>query len=86
MINKPTKASISPFEKFESWYEQAYGSEMEANAMTISTVDQSMRPYSRVVLLKSFDNKEFIFYTNLESKKGRQIQANPAVCLFFHWK
>ncbi len=86
MISNSTKASISPFEKFESWYEQAHIAELEANAMTISTVDQSMRPYSRIVLLKNFNNREFVFYTNLESKKGRQIQENPAVCLCFHWK
>ena len=54
--------------------------------MTISTVDQSNHPSSRVVLLKSFHNKEFVFYTNFESKKGRQIQKNPAVSLCFHWK
>ena len=77
---------ISPFEKFESWYELAFQAELEANAMTISTVDESARPSSRIVLLKSFHNKEFVFYTNFESAKGKQIQKNPAVALCFHWK
>ena len=54
--------------------------------MTISTVDQSKRPSSRVVLLKSFDVSGFVFYTNIESQKGRQIRNNPAVSLCFHWK
>ena len=77
---------MSPFTKFESWYEEASRKEMEANAMTISTVDQSKRPCSRVVLLKSFDVSGFVFYTNIESQKGRQIRNNPAVSLCFHWK
>ncbi len=86
MIDNSIRAAISPFDKFESWYEQASDAELEANAMTISTVDQSNHPSSRVVLLKSFHNKEFVFYTNFESKKGRQIQKNPAVSICFHWK
>ena len=77
---------MSPFDKFESWYEEALKKELEANAMTISTVDQSKRPSSRVVLLKSFDVSGFVFYTNIESQKGRQIRNNPAVSLCFHWK
>ena len=77
---------MSPFDKFERWYLEASKKEMEANAMTISTVDQSKRPFSRVVLLKSFDIRGFVFYTNIESQKGRQIRKNPAVSLCFHWK
>ena len=86
MIDNSMRTAISPFEKFERWYEQAFQAELDANAMTISTVDQSARPSSRIVLLKSFHNKEFVFYTNFESAKGKQIQKNPAVALCFHWK
>ena len=77
---------MSPFERFESWYGDASKKELEANAMTISTVDQSMHPCSRVVLLKSFDVMGFVFYTNIESQKGQQVRKNPAVSLCFHWK
>ena len=54
--------------------------------MIISTVDSHYRPSSRTVLLKSFDENGFVFYTNFESKKGRQILANPMAALLFHWK
>lgn len=56
------------------------------NAMTLSTVDGEGQPSSRVVLLKSFDDDGFVFYTNLESRKGREIAGNPKVSLSFFWR
>ncbi|MDT8437561.1 MAG: pyridoxamine 5'-phosphate oxidase [Wenzhouxiangellaceae bacterium] len=58
----------------------------EANGMTLSTADANGRPVSRVVLLKEHDASGFVFYTNLTSRKGREIQANPRVCLAFWWR
>lgn len=58
----------------------------DANAMVLSTVDGEGQPSSRVVLLKSFDDDGFVFYTNLESRKGREIAGNPKVSLSFFWR
>ena len=77
----------SPFELFEKWFfevENAGGVE-ETNAMTISTIDKDGFPKSRVVLLKKFNEKGFVFYTNYDSNKGKAIANNPKVCLSFFW-
>jgi pyridoxamine 5'-phosphate oxidase len=58
---------------------------MDPNAMVISTVDSEMRPSSRTVLLKSFDENGFVFYTNYDSRKAAHIAANPHVSLLFFW-
>ncbi len=58
----------------------------DPNAMVLASVDASGRPSSRVVLLKGFDHRGFVFYTNLESCKGEQIRARPEVCLNFFWR
>lgn len=57
----------------------------EPNAMTLATVSADGRPSARVVLLKGFDERGFVFYTNLESRKGRDLIANPYAALCFHW-
>lgn len=57
----------------------------EPNAMTLATVSADGRPSARVVLLKGFDERGFVFYTNLESRKGRELAANPYAALCFHW-
>lgn len=57
----------------------------EPNAMTLATVSADGRPSARVVLLKEFDERGFVFYTNLESRKGRELAANPYAALCFHW-
>jgi pyridoxamine 5'-phosphate oxidase len=83
-----TRASVDPdpFLQFEKWLEEALLSEItDANAMTVATVDESGRPSSRVVLLKSFDDRGFVFYTNYDSRKGRNIAADPRVSLSFFW-
>ena len=75
-----------PIIQFEDWFRHACETvEMDPNAVTLSTVDGSMRPSSRTVLLKSFDERGFVFYTNYESKKAAQIAENPYVSLLFFW-
>lgn len=78
----------NPIDFFKKWFKEAEKSDriVESNAMTVSTVDESNKPSSRVVLLKSYDENGFIFYTNSNSKKGKSIKANNNVALNFHWK
>ncbi len=76
-----------PFELFAEWLKDAEKSEPnDANAMTLATVDEEGLPNARMVLLKDFDNKGFVFYTNYESQKGQEIQATMKAALVFHWK
>ena len=81
-----TEAPGDPFGLFADWFEDAReSSTLEANAMVLATVDQHGIPSARTVLLKSFDERGFVFYTNYTSKKGRDIGANPAVAAVFNW-
>jgi pyridoxamine 5'-phosphate oxidase len=76
-----------PFAEFQAWLDEAWKSEpSDANAMTLATVNEAGRPSSRVVLLKGIDQRGFFFYTNTESRKGRNLTANPVAALSFHWK
>ena len=76
----------NPFILFKKWYDAASETEInDPNAMTLSTIYEE-KPSSRIVLLKSYDKKGFVFYTNSNSKKGRSIDENPNVALNFHWK
>ncbi|MEO8771316.1 MAG: pyridoxamine 5'-phosphate oxidase [Ferruginibacter sp.] len=76
-----------PIKQFEKWWNQATESNIdEVNAMTISTVGENNKPSSRIVLLKGFNEKGFIFYTNYESHKSADIKTNPNVSLVFFWK
>lgn len=79
--------AASPMEQFTRWFEQAAASGLfEPNAMVASTVDLATgRPSSRTVLLKGFDERGFVFYTNYRSRKGREISANPNISLLFPW-
>jgi pyridoxamine 5'-phosphate oxidase len=75
-----------PFAQFTVWMNEALNSQVvDANAMTVSTVDSDGRPSSRVVLLKEFGSDGFVFFTNYESKKGRDLAANPNIALHFFW-
>lgn len=75
-----------PHLQFERWMQEAtQAGVVEPNAMVLATVDASNRPAQRTVLLKQFDARGFVFFTNLESAKARQIEANPAVSLLFPW-
>ncbi len=76
-----------PIERFREVFEEAVASGINnPNAMTVSSVDTEGQPSSRVVLLKDFDAEGFVFYTNLESRKGTEIRANPNVSLSFYWR
>jgi len=76
-----------PLALFSEWLAAAGESEPnDANAMALATVDETGLPDVRMVLLKDFDAEGFVFYTNTESAKGRQLAANPAAALCFHWK
>jgi len=76
-----------PFAEFRAWLDEAWKSEPnDANAMTLATVDADGRPSSRIVLLKGVDEHGFVFYTNTESRKGRELAVHPHVALCFHWK
>ena len=72
--------------QFERWLDDAInGGVPESNAMVMSTADASGRPSARTVLLKSVDERGFVLYTNLESRKGRDVAANPYASLVFPW-
>jgi pyridoxamine 5'-phosphate oxidase len=78
--------AADPILQFEDWFRYACETvAMDPNAVTISTVDSEHRPSSRTVLLKYFDEKGFVFFTNYESKKSVHIDANPNVSLLFFW-
>ena len=75
-----------PLRQFEDWFRQACDSDaLDPNAMSIATVDAAGRPSSRTVLLKYFDDRGFVFFTNLESNKATQIAGNENVSLLFFW-
>ena len=79
--------SESPFQKFGEWFAAAEGSEPnDPNAVTLATVGPGGRPAARTVLLKQWDGRGFVFYGNLDSRKGREMAANSNVALLFHWK
>lgn len=76
-----------PLALFAAWLAEAQASEVnDPNAMALSTVGTDGMPSSRMVLLKDHDEKGFVFYTNYESRKGRQLLATPKAALLFHWK
>jgi len=77
----------SPLPLFDAWFAEAIASEpIVPEAMSVATVDADGRPSSRMVLLKAHDERGFVFYTNLESRKALDIAANPNAALLFHWK
>ena len=76
-----------PIILFGKWFEEAKQKEVkDPNAMNLATTSNNLKPSSRIVLLKSFDEKGFVFYTNSKSKKGNSIVSNPHVALNFYWK
>ena len=78
--------SENPIEQFEVWLGQACQARVtEPTAMSLATAGADGRPLLRTVLLKGLDHRGFIFFTNLESRKARQIQENPSVSLLFQW-
>lgn len=76
----------NPIRQFEKWFGEVLNSEvMEPNAMHLATVNEQGRPSGRVVLLKGLEQSHFIFYTNYQSKKGQELEKNPACALTFFW-
>lgn len=77
---------LDPIERFAALYEQAKQAiPVDPNAMIVATVGDDGHPSSRVVLLKDFDTRGFVFYTNYESRKGRELRAHPHAALLFYW-
>ena len=79
--------STEPFRLFSEWFNDAVKAEPnDPTAMTLATVDASGMPDARMVLMKGFDEHGFVFYSHVDSAKGRQLTANPKAALVFHWK
>ena len=75
-----------PLQQFDQWMREAIASEVpEPNAMTVATVGPDLRPSTRVVLIKGFDSRGIVWYTNYESQKGLELAGNPYAALQFHW-
>ncbi|MEP2669220.1 MAG: pyridoxamine 5'-phosphate oxidase [Cyclobacteriaceae bacterium] len=76
----------NPFIQFEKWFKQAIASQaLEPNAMNLATLSENGRPTSRIVLLKGVENSQFVFYTNYQSQKGKELEVNPACAINFFW-
>ncbi len=79
-------AAGEPLPQFTAWFHQAVAAGVaEPNAMTVATVGPDGRPSTRIVLLKGFDERGLVFYTNYRSRKGRELAAHPFAALQFHW-
>ncbi len=78
--------TATPIELFERWLKEAIDAGMyDPNGVVVSTVDASGQPYSRMVLLKNYDEKSLVFFTNLGSRKAQQLAQNPKICMLFPW-
>jgi len=83
-----TEADVhpNPIEQFSKWFGEALSAQVpEANAMSVSTASADGRPSSRILLIKDFDQRGFTFFTNYESRKGRELDSNPFAALLFYW-
>ena len=77
----------NPFELFKAWMTKAKKTEInDPNALALATVNRNKQPSVRMVLLKGLTNAEFVFYTNLKSKKSSELKSNPKASMCFHWK
>ena len=86
-LNKCFLDIDDPFELFEKWFVEAKKKEInDPNALALGTVSRDCIPSVRMVLLKGFDKNGFVFYTNLNSQKGKEIKENPNATMGFHWK
>jgi len=80
-------AENDPIRRFHDWFAEAKNTEPDLpNAVAVATADPAGRPSVRMVLLKDVDHRGFVFYTNFESRKGRELAANNSAALLFHWK
>jgi pyridoxamine 5'-phosphate oxidase len=79
-------AAQDPIEQFGRWFDEAVAAAVrEVNAMSLATATRDGRPCVRIVLMKDFDASGFVFYTNYDSRKGRELQDNPRACALFFW-
>ncbi|QHE75824.1 pyridoxamine 5'-phosphate oxidase [Hydrogenophaga sp. PBL-H3] len=79
-------SNADPLQQFARWLQQAITSKVpEPNAMTVATVGSDLRPSTRVVLIKGFDERGIVWYTNYASRKGQELAGNPFAALQFHW-
>lgn len=79
-------SSVDPWVQFRRWFDEAVAAKVpEPNAMTLATVGAEGRPSTRIVLIKGFDTSGIVFFTNYESRKGRELEAHPHAALQFHW-
>ena len=83
---KESDTDPNPIEQFRAWFDEALTANLhEPNAMTLATATPEGRPSARVVLLKGFDERGFVFYTNYEGRKSGELEANPRCALDFYW-
>ena len=83
---KEFEANPNPIEQFRTWFDEVLTSNLhEPNAMALATATLDGRPSARVVLLKGFDERGFVFYTNYEGRKGEELETNPHCALLFYW-
>lgn len=81
------QAAASPFQQFARWFDEAVAAGVpEPNAMTLATVNAEGQPSARIVLIKGYDDTGFVFFTNYESRKGLDLEANPRASLLFFWQ
>jgi pyridoxamine 5'-phosphate oxidase len=79
-------AALDPLRQFGTWMDEAFAAKVpEPNAMTLATVGADGRPSTRVVLIKAFDARGITWYTNYDSRKGRELAVHPVAALQFHW-
>ena len=79
-------ADTDPIAQFRRWFDAALVADLhEPNAMTLATATPEGRPSARIVLLKGFDERGFVFYTSYEGRKGRELETNPNCALVFYW-
>ena len=79
-------SEADPLKQFDRWFQQALAAQLpEPNAMTLATVGEDGRPSTRVVLIKGYDDRGIVWYTNYQSRKGRELAAHPFAALQFHW-
>ena len=83
---KEGELASNPFEQFKKWFAEAIDAKLsEPTAMTLATATKAGIPSARVVLLKKFDERGFVFFSNYKSRKGKELSANPHAALVFHW-
>lgn len=80
------QSAANPLDQFEQWLNEAVSAQVpEPNAMTLATVGPDLRPSTRIVLIKGFDARGIVWYTNYDSRKGQELAGNPFAALQFHW-